>query len=148
MSSTVSMSTTTDSIMASTDDGHPLRLGQAALAALIILQVTMLAALLTLTVPHPPLFVAPFALGPFLGAAIALAAAAMVMGPVRSRFGKVLSGLASLAALVSFGPHKWFDPSFNQIWPAVVLAQLAIICLFVAISSARRANAQAAVEQI
>jgi len=141
------VSAPSDSILPSAGDHHSLRLALAALAVLLTLQVTMLAALLTLTVPHPPLFVAPFALGPFLGAAIALAVAAMVIGPVNTRFGKSLSVLASLAALVSFGPHKWFDPAFSQIWPAVVLAQLAIICLFVAISPARRSNSQAFVEQ-
>ena len=87
----------------------------AALSTLVILQLTMLAALFTQTPPHPPLAVAPFALGPFLGAAISIAVAAIVLGATRTRLGTAVSVLAAVLALVSYGPQKWIDPAIGQI---------------------------------
>lgn len=102
---------------------------QAALIVLIVLQVTMLGALFTQTVPHPPLAIAPFALGPFLGTSIAVAAAALMLGPTRSKTGTVVALLACLLALLSLGPQKWIDPNIAQIWPAVLLGQIAASAL-------------------
>jgi hypothetical protein len=102
---------------------------RAALISLIVLQVTMLAALFTKTPPHPPLAVAPFALGPFLGASISVAAAAMALGATATRLGAVASVLAAALALVSFGPQKWVDPAIAEIWPAVLLGQVAAVVL-------------------
>lgn len=96
-----------------------------ALTSLGLLQAVMLAALFTRTEPHPPLTIPLFALAPFLGASITACAAA-VMSDRHSRFGLVLSGVALFLALVSFGPQKWFDPAFPQIWPAVIAAQICI----------------------
>lgn len=114
-----------------------------ALLILGLLQVLMLGALYTKTPPHPPLEVAPFALGPFISASIALAFAAY-----SARAGKVfnlLSLIACLAALVSYGPHKWFDPAIGSIWPAVLLAQLAVLSillgLYMGYQNSRRFNA-------
>lgn len=115
---------------------------QAALIALIILQVTMLAALYTETPPHPPLAVAPFALGPFLGASISVAAAAMLLGATGTRTGTVVSVLAALLALVSYGPQKWLDPAIARIWPAVLVGEIAAVVLVVdAIMKRRRQSA-------
>ncbi|MEM1129640.1 MAG: hypothetical protein AAGH83_03860 [Pseudomonadota bacterium] len=105
------------------------RTAAAALAALIVLQAVMLAALLTRTAPHPPLTVAPFAIAPFLGAALAVAAAALVLGPTRTRTGRALSLAAAAAALVSFGPQKYLDAQFALIWPSVICGQLAAAAL-------------------
>lgn len=98
---------------------------RAALGALIALQTIMLFSLFAGVPPHPPVAVAPFSMGPFLGAAIAIAFAARTLAdaPVA---GRVLAGLAALAALVFFGPQKYADPAFRQIWPAVLTAQAAI----------------------
>lgn len=104
---------------------------QAALISLVILQLTMLAALFTQTPPHPPLAVAPFALGPFLGASISVAASAMVLGATSTRLGTAASILAAVLALVSFGPQKWVDPAIAQIWPAVLLGEIAVGVLLV-----------------
>ncbi|OED37090.1 hypothetical protein AB833_24950 [Chromatiales bacterium (ex Bugula neritina AB1)] len=101
------------------------RISQAALAVLVVLQLTMLGALFTLTNPHPPLAVTPFALGPFLGAALSLAVAALILGGPINRTGAAVSIIAAVFALVSYGPHKWFDQAIGQIWPAVLLGQLA-----------------------
>lgn len=103
----------------------------AALVALSTLQLVMLGALFSQTPPHPPLAVAPFALGPFLGAAVALALSGALLGSTSTRIGTVTALLAVAFALVSFGPHKWFDPAFAQIWPAVVLGQAASVAVIV-----------------
>ena len=40
---------------------------------------------------------------------------------------------AALLAAVSYGPQKWFDPAFGGIWPAVIVAQAAIVVLVVTV---------------
>lgn len=102
---------------------------QAALIVLIILQVTMLGALFSKTVPHPPLAIAPFALGPFLGASIAVAAAALALGSMASRAGTIVALGACVLGLLSLGPQKWIDPNIARIWPAVLLGQIAVAAL-------------------
>lgn len=95
----------------------------ASLTGLIILQLVMLTAMFTQTAPHPPLTTPLFAMGPFLGLAIALALCSILMASEQSKAGQVLAIMATVAALFSFGPQKWFDPLFHQIWPAVIGAQ-------------------------
>lgn len=112
---------------------------RAALSALVILQLTMLAALFTRTPPHPPLTVAPFALGPFLGASIAVAVAAIMLGATSTRLGTAGSVLAAVFALVSFGPQKWIDPAIGQIWPAVLAGEVAAAVLLIGAAMKRRA---------
>lgn len=104
---------------------------QAALVVLLSLQLVMLGALYAQIAPHPPRAVAPFALGPFLGASIAIAGAALVLGATRTGIGTAVSLLAAALALVSFGPQKWFDPAIGEIWPAVLVAELAVLTLLV-----------------
>ncbi len=116
---------------------------QAALSVLVVLQVTMLGALFTQTIPHPPLAVPPFALGPFLGAALSMAVAALVLGGATYRSGAIISALAAVSALVSFGPQKWIDPAIGQIWPAVLLGQIAsVILIILSVSCFRSANVE------
>lgn len=95
-----------------------------AIAALAVLQGVLLLALFTQTPPHPPLSVPPFALGPFLAASLAVCVAALYAGTRRSAFW--LGSAACALALVSFGPQKYFDPKFGEIWPAVIAGQVAI----------------------
>lgn len=101
----------------------------AALASLIVLQVIMLLALYAGVEPHPPAMTPLFGIGPFLGAALATAVAALIIGPARSRTGRGLSLLAAATALVSFGPQKYFDVQFPMIWPAVLAGQIAAAVL-------------------
>lgn len=110
-----------------------MKVPQAALVVLIILQVTMLGALFTETVPHPPLAIALFALGPFLGTSVAVAAAALVLGATATRTGTVVALLACALGLLSLGPQKWVDPNIAQIWPAVLLGQIAVAALVFAV---------------
>jgi hypothetical protein len=97
---------------------------RAALATLVILQGLMLAALYTGTPPHPPQDIFLFALGPFLSAAVALGVAAIMLDGLETFWGRGLTLAAVGAALVSFGPQKWFAASFGDIWPAVGIAQI------------------------
>jgi len=89
----------------------------------------MLLALFSRTAPHPPLEVAPFALGPFLGASLAIGAAAFHLVHQGTRYASTLAVLFALTALVSFGPQKYFDPAISRIWPTVITAQIAVIVI-------------------
>ena len=100
-----------------------------ALTVLAIIQAVMLSTMLVQVAPHPPFVIPLFAMGPFLGASLAICTAALMAGAEMSRAGKVLSGLAVLAALISFGPQKYFDAAFPQIWPAVITAQAACLVI-------------------
>lgn len=102
---------------------------QAALSVLIVLQLVMLGALYAQIPPHPPRAIPLFALAPFLGASIAIAGAAMVLGGTRTGLGTAMGILAAFLALVSFGPHKWLDPAIGEIWPAVLVVEIAVIVL-------------------
>ena len=111
----------------------------AAIVALLVLTGIMLLALMSRTPPHPPLEVAPFALAPFLGASLAIGAAALPLVRRGLPYGGTLAALFAATALVSFGPQKYFDPAFSRIWPAVIAAQIAAIVIFVSwIASYRR----------
>ena len=101
----------------------------AAVAALLVLTGAMLLAMFTRTEPHPPLEVEPFALGPFLAASLATGAAAYVLAVRGFRFAMATALLFALTALVSYGPQKYVDPAFPRIWPAVIVAQLAIAAI-------------------
>jgi len=106
---------------------HHYSASQAALVVLLILQTTMLLAMFSRTEPHPPVSIPLFGMAPFLGASIALAISACMLGAHHTKTGRMLCLLVLLFALVTFGPQKWLDPTFDKIWPAVVLAQLAMI---------------------
>lgn len=101
----------------------------AAILALLVLTGVMLLALFSRTTPHPPLEVPPFALGPFLGASLAIGAAAFHLVRQGARFSATLALLFAVTALVSFGPQKYVDPAFSRIWPTVITAQLAVIAI-------------------
>ncbi len=113
----------------------PERPSQAALATLIVLQGVMLASLYAGVQPHPSASTPLFGIGPFLGAALSAAAAALILGPIRGRAGPAMSGLAAMAALVSFGPQKYLDPQFPLIWPAVLAGQIAAGFLLVGLAA-------------
>ena len=102
----------------------------AALGALIVLQIIMLGSLYAQVAPHPPAETPIFAIAPFLAAALAAAVSAIVLGS-QGWAGRGLSIFAALAAAISFGPQKYFDAQFAQIWPAVIAGQVAIVVILV-----------------
>ncbi len=101
----------------------------AGLWTLLVLQAVMAAALFSRTPPHPPLAVAPFAMAPFLAASLAIAAAAISLQARSGRTASWLALLAGLLALVSYGPQKWLDPAIAQIWPAVLIGEVAAVAV-------------------
>jgi hypothetical protein len=105
----------------------------AALSALSVLQLVMLSALYAGVPPHPPASTPLFGIAPFIGAALSVTIAAIIIGPMQGPAGRGLSVLAVILALVSFGPQKYLDAQIAQIWPAVVLAQLAVLFVLVRI---------------
>lgn len=120
----------------------PSRLPHAALSALIILQLVMLASLYAGLPPHPPRAIPLFAMAPFLAASMALAAASLLIGPLETRCGKSFSIAAALCALLSYGPQKWIDPAIGEIWPAVLLGQIAAIGIIAMIIITMRRTAR------
>ena len=46
------------------------------------------------------------------------------------RTGASLAVLSAIFALLSFGPHKYFEAQFALIWPAVVGGQIAALVIF------------------
>lgn len=115
-----------------------------AVVALLVLTGVMLAALLTRTPPHPPLEIPLFALAPFLGASLAIGAAAYHSLSRGTKAGIPLAILFGITALLSFGPQKYLDPAFPQIWPAVIAAQAALVALSAALAPRRSADRRAA----
>ena len=109
-----------------TQNEHPV---VAALVSLIILQAIMLGALFADVAPHPPAQIPLFGIAPFLAVAMAAAISAIIMGPLTTRSGQVLTIFATFAALLSFGPQKYVDAQFAQIWPAVISGQIAALII-------------------
>lgn len=115
----------------------------AALSVLIILQLVMLTALYAGVAPHPPVATPLFGIAPFLGASMGAAAAAIVLGSNSSRAGRVLSLAATVMALISFGPQKYFDAQFGLIWPAVIAGQIASLAVVASLVSGPRSESPA-----
>ncbi|NNE89232.1 MAG: hypothetical protein HKN27_14245 [Silicimonas sp.] len=99
----------------------------AALSSLILLQLVMLSALYADIAPHPPASTPLFGMAPFIAASVSAAFSAIVLGPLSGTSGRILSGIAVLLALVSFGPQKYLDAQFALIWPAVLSGQIAAL---------------------
>jgi hypothetical protein len=67
-----------------------------------------------------------------------------ILGPTQGGAGRVLAGLAAVAALVSFGPQKFLDPQFALIWPAVLAGQVAAGVILIGLFSRRMGKAHVA----
>lgn len=115
----------------------------AALSALAIVQVVMLAALMSGTMPHPPRAIPLFAMGPFLGASLAIVVAAWHFREAAGVTGRVFLAAASVTALLSYGPQKWMDPAIAEIWPSVLVAEVAIVITGLAAVTGHRGPAAA-----
>lgn len=123
---------------------HDSKPALASLTGLMILQVIMLGSLYAGIAPHPPAATPLFGIGPFLGASLAAAAAAMIFDPLGSKAGRSLAGLAAAMALVSFGPQKYFDAQFPLIWPAVIAGQVCAITVLASVLPRRSARGDTA----
>ena len=99
------------------------------LVGLAVLQAFMFLALVAGLAPHPPRMTPLFAMGPFLAASVALCLAVLWLPREADRLSAVLSALAALTALLSYGPQKLADPNIAEIWPAVLLGQVLALVL-------------------
>lgn len=108
----------------------------AACTMLVVVQGIMLASLYFDVAPHPPRTIPFFAMPPFLAVSIGTALCAMRL--VGSRAGDVIAALAAFFALLSFGPQKYFDPAFPEIWIAVIASQISILAIIYALIVQRR----------
>ena len=100
----------------------------ASLATLIVLQLTMLFALFFKTPPHPPEFIPLGGMAPVIAASLSAAIAGFIFKG-EGVTGKLLILAACLLAALSYGPQKYADTVFVQVWPAVIAAQIAILAL-------------------
>lgn len=119
------------------------QLGKIALVTLIILQTVMLGSLYAGVAPHPPATIPMFAIAPFLAASLSAASGAFMAGPTTTKAGRLLSVLAAVCALLSFGPQKYADAQFYLIWPAVIAGQIAAAAIFYGVFRQARHNEQA-----
>lgn len=102
----------------------PNRCQAAALATLIVVHSVMVISLFADIDPHPPARIALFGMAPFMAAALSAMVAAMILGPGKPRRALILVSMA--LSLVSFGPHKLFDPALPLIWPGLVAVWIAL----------------------
>lgn len=104
----------------------------AAILALLIVSVVMLGALFAGVAPHPPATTPLFGMGPFLGGSLALGASAGWLAVRDNGAWPVLAVAFAVTGLISFGPQKYLDATFSEIWPAVIVAQAAIAVILTA----------------
>ena len=111
------------------------RITNASLATLIVLQMTMLFALFFKVPPHPPEFIPLGGMAPVIATSLSAAVAGMIFRG-EGVTGKLLILVACIFAGLSYGPQKYADPVFAQVWPAVITAQIAIAALLLQIGKA------------
>lgn len=99
----------------------------AACLVLAVIQGVMLASLFAGIAPHPPRAIPLFAMPPFLSVSIGTALAACLLA--HRPTGQRLAIPAALFALLSFGPQKYLDPAFPEIWIAVIASQAAVLTI-------------------
>lgn len=121
-------------------DKTPDRIAGAALLALLVVSAVMLLAMVTKTPPHPPLTTPIFALGPFIGASLAIGGAALFLSNTGNPAWRYAAILFGVTILPSFGPQKFLVPEFHDIWPAVILAQISLVTLVVRLVSSFRTS--------
>lgn len=98
----------------------------AAIVTFWALTGVMLLAMFTRTEPYPPLEVEQYALRPFLVAPWALGVASYGLVVRGRRFAMVIAPLFALTLHVSHGPQQYVDSAFARLWPALIVAQVAI----------------------
>ncbi len=123
----------------SSSDTRPDLIGAACLM-LATVQAVMLASLYFGVEPHPPRTIPLFAMPPFLAVSIGTALCAYSLSGQRP--GRILAGVAAVAALLSFGPQKYVDPAIGDIWIAVVASQIAMLVIVWQLITTRDARAE------
>ncbi|MEL7257101.1 MAG: hypothetical protein AAFN80_04565 [Pseudomonadota bacterium] len=101
---------------------------RSACTMLAVIQCVMLTSLYFGIEPHPPRATPLFAMAPFLAVSIGIALCAIQQAGTSA--GTVFAVASATTALISFGPQKYFDAAFSEIWIAVLAAQIAIFAIF------------------
>jgi hypothetical protein len=96
------------------------------LAGLILLKAVLLGSLWAQIQPHPPARV-----GPFIAASLSLAIVSIPLVWWRNKIGYTTSIMVGLLGLISFGPHKFFTESANQIFPAIIVGTVLSVVLII-----------------
>ncbi len=104
---------------------------ETACTMLVVIQGIMLASLYFGVEPHPPRAIPFFAMPPFLAVSIGSALCAIRLSQLRA--GRILAGASALCAVISFGPQKYFDATFPEIWIAVMASQIAVLGILYAV---------------
>ena len=113
-----------------------IQIAVSSLAGLIILKSVLLGSLWAQVQPHPPARV-----GPFIATSLSLAVVSMPLFWWRNKIGYITSIIVGLLGLVSFGPHKFFSESVDQIFPAIVIGTiLSVVLIITSITSWRKKN--------
>lgn len=108
-------------------------------AGLVVLNSVLLASFLTRVPPHPPIALGPLGgAGPFIGTTLTVSAVALLFVYWRSEVGYGVALIVVLQNLVTFGPHKLFEPSASLTYPAVVAGSVLTGVLLVASVSGLR----------
>ena len=103
-----------------------IQMAVSALAGLILLKAVLLGSLWAQVQPHPPARV-----GPFIAASLSLAIASIPLVWWRNKIGYTSSILVGLLGLISFGPHKFFSESADQIFPAIIVGTVLSVVLII-----------------
>ena len=113
-----------------------IQIAVSSLAGLIILKSVLLGSLWAQVQPHPPARV-----GPFIAASLSLAVLSIPLVWWHNKIGYTISIIVGLLGLISFGPHKFFSESADQIFPAIVIGTvLSVVLIITSITSWRKKN--------
>ena len=115
--------------------GWSIQIAVSSLAGLIILKGVLLGALWAQVQPHPPARV-----GPFIAASLSLAVLSIPLVWWRNKIGYIISIIVGLLGLVSFGPHKFFSESADQIFPAIIVGTVLSVVLIISSLASWRTN--------
>lgn len=106
------------------------------LAGLIVLKCVLLGSLWAQVQPHPPASV-----GPFIAASLSLGIVSLTLVWWGNQLGYVISIIVGVLGLVSFGPHKFFTESADQIFPAIIVGTvLSVVLVIASIAGLRKTN--------
>ena len=103
-----------------------IQIAISSLAGLILLKAVLLGSLWAQVQPHPPARV-----GPFIAASLSLTVVSIPLVWWRNKMGYTTSIILGLLGLISFGPHKFFSESADQIFPAIIVGTVLSMVLII-----------------
>jgi hypothetical protein len=103
-----------------------IQIAVSSLAGLVLLYAVLMGSLWAQVEPHPPARV-----GPFIAASLSLAVVSIPLVWWRNKIGYTTSIIVGLLGLISFGPHKFFSESADQIFPAIIVGTVLSVALII-----------------